>query len=149
MEIERKFLVKDLSFIDSAVEIKSIKQGYISINNKSTIRVRISNDKGFITIKGKSIDGGISREEWEFPIPYNQANELLCLCQGKVIEKTRYLVPYQGFNWEVDIFKSPINELVIAEIELPEVDSKFTLPDWVSKEVTGEKEYYNSYISSL
>lgn len=149
MEIERKFLVKNTDFIQEAYKVCHIKQGYLAVTDKSTTRVRTLDDRAYITIKSKSFDNGLSREEWEYDIPIKEALQLLELCRYNIIEKYRYLVKHEGYVWEVDKFIYPIENLTIAEIELPQKDIQFTLPKWVSEEVTGKKEYYNSFISRI
>ena len=93
LEIERKFLVKDPSFINEATSSRHIEQGYLSTDTNATVRVRVCDDKAFITIKGKN--EGIARGEWEYPIPVKDAQEMLRLCHGAIIQKTRYIVPYE------------------------------------------------------
>lgn len=148
IEIERKFLVKNFDFIDESFNKYEIMQGYLSVNDKSTIRVRTYNKTGYITIKSRSTDGGISRQEWEYEIPYEHAVNLLKICQNNIIEKTRYLVKKDNFLWEIDIFAKPYS-IVIAEIELNDKDINIPKPLWIGEEVTGKKEYYNSYISQI
>ena len=148
LEIERKFLVRNLDFIEESFDSYEIKQGYLSVNETSTVRVRVCGDKGFITIKGRSTDNGISRREWEYEIPYTHAEELLQLCSANIIEKTRYLVKVNDFMWEIDVFSKPIN-MIVAEVELENKDVYIPKPSWIGEEVTGKKEYYNSYISKL
>lgn len=146
LEIERKFLVKNFDFIDDAFDKYEIKQGYLSTNNASTVRVRVCKNKGYITIKGRSFDNGISKKEWEYEIPYDHALQLLNICSSNILEKTRYLVSYENILWEIDVFSKP-NNLVIAEVELKNKDEYINKPSWIGEEVTGKKEYYNSYIS--
>lgn len=145
-EIERKFLVKDDSYKDVASGKKHIIQGYLSTEIKATIRVRIVDDNAFLTVKGKN-DGAV-RDEWEYPIPVKDATEMLDrLTTGTVIEKTRYIVDYEGKRWEIDSFKSPVAGLVVAEIELTSADERFAIPPFIGKEVTGDPAYYNSAIA--
>lgn len=145
-EIERKFLVKDDSYKDVASGKKHIIQGYLSTEIKATIRVRIVDDNAFLTVKGKN-DGAV-RDEWEYPIPVKDATEMLDrLTTGTVIEKTRYIVDYEGKRWEIDSFKSPVAGLVVAEIELTSPDERFAIPPFIGKEVTGDLAYYNSAIA--
>ena len=148
-EIERKFLVKNDSFKEEAIYIHNIKQGYITKENGNTVRVRISDDKCYITIKGPS-DNGISRYEWEKEISINEAEELLKLC-GKpeqIIEKERYIIATDDeLYFEVDVFKGANEGLTIAEIELKQENQKFPQPEWLGKEITGDKSYYNPYLT--
>lgn len=142
LEIERKFLVKDRSFEVLATAQSQISQGYLSREAERTVRVRLRDGKGFITIKSKN--RGAVRGEWEYEIPERDARELLTLCEGRVISKTRYLVPWQGMTWEVDVFGGDLSGLILAEIELPSADAEFCAPPFVGEEVTGNQRYYNS-----
>jgi len=149
IEIERKFLVNNLDFAKESFEKKHIKQGYLNSNKKRTVRVRTSDDKAFITIKGKSNLAGTSRFEWEKEIPISEAKELLLLCEPNLIEKHRYLVKKGTHTFEVDAFLGDNLGLIVAEIELDSESEKFEKPNWLAKEVTGELKYYNSSISKL
>lgn len=145
-EIERKFLVKDMSFIQQAVHHYSICQGYIAHENGRTVRIRIRDDEGFLTIKGPSING-ISRYEWEKQVPLEDARELFLLCQGGKIEKTRYIIPAaNGRKFEVDVFAGDNEGLVMAEIELGSESEAFEKPSWLGDEVTGDRRFYNSHL---
>lgn len=143
-EIERKFLVSDLSFIDEAYSSTRIAQGYIC-KRRVTARVRIYGDRAFITFKGKSKDGGLSRFEYESQIPMRCAELLLKRCQGQ-IEKIRHLVKCGNHTWEVDQFEGENSGLVVAEVELSTVEERPELPSWIWKEVTGDYHYHNSYL---
>jgi len=145
-EIERKFLLKG-EFKQYAVKYLTIKQGYISTLNGITVRVRIKEDKGFLTIKSPSNTTGISRYEWEKEIPYYEAVELLALCDSGLIDKTRYLIPVGGFTFEVDEFHGENKGLIMAEIELKSEEEDFPRPDWLGEEVTNDYRYYNSYLA--
>jgi len=149
IEIERKFLVKNLNYKSESFEKKYIKQGYLNSDKNRTVRIRVSNNTGFITIKGKSNKNGTSRFEWEKEIPVTEAEELLLLCEPTIIEKTRYLIKVGYHTFEVDEFAGDNSGLVVAEIELNTEDEVFEKPDWLSKEVTGDLKYYNSNISKL
>jgi|TARA_B110000879_G_scaffold27090_1_gene36713 CYTH domain-containing protein len=149
IEIERKFLVKNLSYKSESFEKKYIKQGYLNSDKNRTVRIRVSNNTGFITIKGKSNKNGTSRLEWEKEIPITEAEELLLLCEPTIIEKTRYLIKVGDHIFEVDEFAGDNSGLVVAEIELNSEDEVFEKPNWLSKEVTGNLKYYNSSISKL
>lgn len=149
IEIERKFLVKNLNYKSESFEKKCIKQGYLNSNKNRTVRIRVSDDTGFITIKGKSNKNGTSRFEWEKEIPVTEAEELLLLCEPTIIEKTRYLIKVGYHTFEVDEFAGENSGLVVAEIELNSEDEVFEKPNWLSKEVTGDLKYYNSSISKL
>tara|TARA_B100000787_G_C16125375_1_gene264722 strand:+ start:62 stop:535 length:474 start_codon:yes stop_codon:yes gene_type:complete len=149
IEIERKFLVNNLDFAKESFEKKHIKQGYLNSNKTRTVRVRTSDDKAFITIKGKSNLAGTSRFEWEKEIAISEAKELLLLCESNLIEKHRYLVKKGTHTFEVDAFLGDNLGLIVAEIELDSENEKFEKPSWLAKEVTGESKYYNSSISKL
>lgn len=149
IEIERKFLVKNLNYKSESFEKKYIKQGYLNSDKNRTVRIRVSNNTGFITIKGKSNKNGTSRFEWEKEITVTEAEELLLLCEPTIIEKTRYLIKVGYHTFEVDEFAGDNSGLVVAEIELNTEDEVFEKPDWLSKEVTGDLKYYNSNISKL
>lgn len=145
IETEHKYLVKDDSYIELASGSVRMAQGYLSRVPERTVRVRVSGDKGFITVKG--INRGASREEYEYEIPVEDAKKLLGLCEEKVISKTRYYVDYQGFTWEVDRFEGDLAPLIVAEIELPSEDTPYPLPPFVGRDVTGDPRYYNSSLS--
>lgn len=149
IEIERKFLVKNLDFKTESFEKKYIKQGYLNSHKNRTVRVRVSDDNAFITIKGKSNSAGTSRFEWEKQIPISEAEELMLLCEPNLIEKQRYLVKKGTHTFEVDAFLGDNLGLIVAEIELDSENEKFEKPNWLAKEVTGELKYYNSSISKL
>ena len=147
LEIERKFLVKNDYYKIESSKFYSIKQGYLSTNKNSTVRVRITDNKGFITIKGKSNVSGTSRFEWEKEIPKIEAESLFLLCEKGKIEKVRYLVKKGIHTFEVDEFLAENKGLIVAEIELSEENEVFEKPNWLGKEVTGKSEYYNSSLS--
>ena len=148
IEIERKFLVKASDYRKEAHRKTKIIQGYLTKDPKRTVRVRIREDQGFLTIKGLSSEDGLSRFEWEKEIPLNEAQELITLCLATVIQKTRYEVTYKGILFEVDEFEGTHNGLVLVEVELNSTKDIFEIPKWVDKEVTGDKKYYNSYLSN-
>lgn len=148
IEIERKFLVKASDYRKEAHRKTKIIQGYLTKDPKRTVRVRIREDQGFLTIKGLSSEDGLSRFEWEKEIPLNEAQELITLCLPTVIQKTRYEVTYKGILFEVDEFEGTHNGLVLVEVELNSTKDIFEIPKWVDKEVTGDKKYYNSYLSN-
>jgi len=145
-EIERKFLVKDLSFKTHAKGVL-FRQGYLPGNPDVAVRVRIVEDKAYLAIKGS--DTGVSRLEFEYEIPVKEAEEMLeNLCSKPLIEKYRYRVEYKGFIWEIDEFLNENEGLVVAEIELENEDQKFPVPDFVGEEVTYDFRYRNSYLAS-
>jgi len=146
IELERKFLVKG-EYKSKAFRSSSVVQGYISSDPSRSVRVRIADDKGFLTIKGKSDELHIGRYEWERALPLNEALELLELCEPGVISKTRYFVKEGDFTFEVDEFCGDNSPLVIAEIELHSSDQQIPAPEWLGREVTGDLRYYNSYLA--
>lgn len=146
-EIERKFLVKG-DFKKHAIKKYKIEQGFLSTVPERTVRVRIKDDKGFITIKGIGNKSGTTRFEWEKEISFKDAKNLLELCEPTVIKKRRYIIPTNNnLFFEVDEFFGKNKGLLLAEIELPSEDFKFEKPGWLGAEVTGQKKYYNSSIS--
>lgn len=146
-EIERKFLVPDLSFKKEATKVEEIRQGYIAHEKGRSVRVRILDGKGILTIKGPTLDG-ISRMEWEKEIPVEEALELLTLSCSSIIWKERHIIPAAGGRkWEVDVFHGDNEGLVMAEIELGSADEPFERPSWLGKEVTGDRRYYNASLS--
>jgi adenylate cyclase len=146
LEIERKFLVKG-EYKHLACRSYRIAQGYLSTSSGSTVRVRIKNDKGYLTIKGKRSESGLSRYEWEKEIPLDEAQELLLLCKPVIIDKTRYIVIFEGQEFEVDEFYGENEGLTIAELEIPSEDTQITKPDWLGEDVTLHRIYNNSYLS--
>lgn len=142
-EIERKFLVKG-DYKSFAVHKINIQQGYLSSNPERSVRIRITDNTGYITIKGSSSVNGLSRFEWEKEIALNEAIELMKLCEPGKIQKTRYIVPIETHLVEVDEFYGENEGLVLAEIELENEKEHVQLPDWLGREVTGNPKYYNS-----
>lgn len=148
IEIERKFLVKRGGTYKSAAFSSShIQQGYIPAD-KVTVRVRIRDSKAYLTIKGKSRDGGLSRYEFEKEILIEEAQELLKLCRGGVIDKHRYLVKSGQHTFEVDEFHGDNDGLVMAEVELKSADEEFVKPDFIGPEVTSDKHFRNAFMIS-
>ncbi|MBE6203092.1 MAG: CYTH domain-containing protein [Rikenellaceae bacterium] len=143
-EIERKYLVVG-EYKHLAHSSIRMTQGYIA-SGRRTVRVRISDDRAWLTIKGPSRDGGLSRFEWEREIEPREALELMTLAEGALIDKRRHLIEYEGHTFEVDEFYGDNEGLVIAEVELSSEDEHVSLPDWIGREVTGVKRYYNSHL---
>jgi len=144
-EIERKFLVRAEDWQHLATSRIAIRQAYISGNDKASIRVRIKNDNAAtLTIKSRPVD--LRRLELEYAIPVLEAEALMQLREGAVVEKVRHLVPCGGLDWEVDVFSGENLGLVIAEIELRHEHQDIELPPWVGAEVTGQQCYYNSWL---
>ena len=143
-EIERKFLVQG-DFQPYATASYRIEQGYIVGSADLTVRVRIRDEEAFLTIKGRSDVAGLERDAWKWPIGGDEARSLLRFSAG-AIEKTRYIVPYEGHTFEVDRFYGANEGLVMAEVELSTRDEEFARPEWLGEEVTGDVRYYNSQL---
>ena len=146
IEIERKFLVVSDTWKNHVSGQFQLKQGYLQSAPERTVRIRTSNKEGFITIKGKT--EGITRTEYEYPIPFSEALSLLALCENTPIEKVRYLVSHGSLTWEVDVFEGLNSGLVLAEVELQHENQEIDLPDWIGKEVSSDPRYYNSTLSA-
>ena len=147
VEIERKFLVADDSWRDnSGNKGRKIKQGYLSSDPRCTVRVRQISDLAYITIKGlPSEEDGLTRPEFEYSIDPSDVPALLKIfCTGKILEKTRWIVPHEGHKWEIDVFEGANEDLVVAEIELNKPDEEFAIPPWLGEEVTDDTRYLNS-----
>ena len=142
IEIERKYLV-DINKLPKLNNGFVIKQGYISTTNNTVVRVRIKNTKAYLTIKGEN--NGMSRTEFEYEIPLNDANNMIDnLCSKPIISKVRYEIKHHNHIWELDIFEEENKGLIVAEIELQNENEKFELPIWIKQEVTNDNKYYNS-----
>ena len=144
IEIERKFLVKSDAWRNLGKPVH-YAQGYLVADAERTVRIRIAGKQAFITIKGPS--DGISRKEFEYEIPTDDAVEMLKMCPIPVIEKFRTKISWEGKLWEVDEFKGDNESLVMAEIELQSADEEFVVPPWIDVEVSGDVRYFNSYLS--
>lgn len=145
-EIERKFLVSG-AFHSLAYASSEVAQGYLCSAPERCVRVRIRDGRGYLTIKGTSDASGLSRYEWEREIPLEDARHLMLLCEPGRIEKTRYLVRHGKHTLEIDEFHGENEGLVMAEVELDDVDEPFTPPSYLGCEVTGDERYYNAYLS--
>jgi adenylate cyclase len=144
-EIERKFLVKPRKWSELGPGLK-IRQGYLSTARERTVRVRTYGDRGYLTIKGTT--SGISRDEYEYEIPFADATEILDhLCLQPLIEKTRYRIPFKGHTFELDEFIGVNRGLTIAEVELKSAAEKIELPDWIDRDVSGDPRYFNSNLA--
>ena len=142
-EIERKFLVTGTQW-RQAPGVR-ICQGYLNRDKERTVRVRIAGDKAWLTIKG--VSRGAARLEFEYAIPPAEAEQLLALCDGPVVQKIRHTLPYKGFTWEVDEFLEENAGLVVAEIELLAEDQPFERPAWLGREVTDDPRYFNANLA--
>jgi adenylate cyclase len=145
IEIERKFLVKGEKWRSLGIG-RVYCQGYITTVNSTTVRVRIVGERGYLTIKGKT--NGIARSEFEYLIPLEDAQMMLdTLCDRPLIEKIRYKIQLGDLLWEVDEFLGENEGLIMAEVELNDAEQKIELPDWIEKEVSGDRKYYNSNLA--
>ena len=144
-EIERKYLITG-EFKSKAIKSLQIKQGYLSSIPERTVRVRIQDNQGFLTIKGSNKKNSISRFEWEKEITKEEANELIQLCEVGIIDKKRYIVPFGNKIIEVDEFYGENEGLILAEIELDDENENIEKPNWLGKEVTDDPRYYNSML---
>ena len=145
VEIERKFLIKNKNWKPSGTGTKII-QGYLSVEPERVVRIRIANDRAFLTIKGKP--KGIVRTELEYEIPKNEAEVMLKMCLDFPVEKTRFIEKIGNLNWEIDVFEGVNKGLVLAEVELKDENQKVDLPEWIGEEVSHDKRYFNSWLST-
>ena len=142
IETERKFL---LHYLPSSLLTRGtlIRQGYMVTKKDMVVRIRLSGDNAFLTVKGATRNA--SRKEYEYPVPQQDAMEMLSIfCKKPLIEKTRYQIEFKGFEWVIDLFSGVNKGLVVAEIELDSIDQLFEKPDWIGKEVTHDPRYFNS-----
>lgn len=146
-EIERKYLTIDESWREEVSHSMRIAQGYLC-SRRVTARVRVCDNRGILTFKSKSRDGGLSRFEWERTIPLGVAERLLARCSG-VVDKVRHIVEYEGHTFEVDEFRGENEGLVVAEVELSDCNEKVALPPWIGDEVTGIRCFYNSFLVKM
>ena len=148
VEIERKYLVKSMLWKVKADEGTRLLQGYMANTDKVAVRVRIAGELAWLTLKSAS--SGIRRLEFEYSLPVADAKQILDeFCLGQVIDKTRYCLLLGSHVWEIDVFHNTNEGLVLAEIELKNEQESFTLPDWIGQEVSGDKRYYNAYLSQI
>lgn len=146
VEIERKFLVASDAWRRDVTGSHVLRQGYLSRHDCPTVRVRTDGEHAWLTLKTRG--QGITRGEFEYAIPADDAEKLLAACGGRVIEKMRHIVPHGSHRWEVDVFGGDNAGLVLAEIELSCEQEKFERPPWIGEEVTGDPRYYNSYLAA-
>lgn len=147
-EIERKFLVRNDGWRAASTGSRHLRQAYLARTQNLVARVRLV-DEADAQITIKSAGSGLSRQEFEYPIPIPDALELMKLALGRPISKRRHLVPAGPATWEIDVFEGEHAGLILAEIELPREDADFARPDWLGKEVTGETRYYNATLAGL
>lgn len=145
-EIERKYLVANEGWRAGVSAIAHYRQGYLAGTGKCSIRVRTDGERGYLNLKSATLD--IVRTEYEYEIPLTEAEDMLTrFCEGLLVEKRRHFVEHAGHTWEIDVFEGDNAGLVIAEIELDEVDSRFELPPWVGAEVSDDPRYYNVWLA--
>ena len=146
-EIERKFLVRDEGWRAEVVRTTPMKQGYLCNDPRVTVRVRVAGDRAWLTLKGAT--QGISRSEFEYPVPVAEAEAMLSeLALPGVVEKTRHLVRHEGWDWEVDVFEGANAGLVLAEVELKRADDRPPIPPWAGREVSGDQRYFNAWLAA-
>lgn len=148
-EIERKFLVTNDNFKTLSYDRKYLKQGFLNTDKERVVRVRVTDDKAFLTVKGISSNEGTSRFEWEKEIDKSEGEQLMLLCEPGIIEKYRYYHRIGEQVFEIDEFLGDNDGLIIAEIELNHVDEFFEKPNYIGEEVTGQEKYYNSNLSKF
>ena len=147
-EIERKYLV-NTEKLPALGEGSLIRQGYIATGSHTSVRARIKGDSAYLTLKGPSTPDGLSRQEFEYGIPPDDAHRIIDeLCDGGIVEKTRYEVPVGNLVWEVDVFSGTNRGLVMAEVELPDIMTVPDIPDWAGAELTGDARYYNMNLAT-
>jgi adenylate cyclase len=146
LEIERKFLVASESWRNAVSKVSSVSQVYLAVTDCASVRVRIKNgDTAFLTVK--AADAGRIRAEFEYAIPVDDARAMFALRAGKIVEKQRHIVIFEGQRWEVDVFSGDLDGLVMAELELDDADQQFGKPDWLGEEVTDDRRYYNACLA--
>lgn len=145
-EIERKFHIRDETWCDEIEKQKEIIQGYLFLEGKKNVRVRLTENKAFLTIKAPTAT--FARAEYEYEIPYPHASAMIeTLAEGRVLKKTRYEVHYEGKLWEIDVYKGPLEGLSVAEIELTSEEESFALPPWLGEEITNDTRYLNAALA--
>ena len=144
-EIERKFLIANDGWKASVQRSSFFAQGYLSYDPEHTVRVRETDTHGFLTVKGLTV--GLSRDEFEYEIPKDEAAALLTMCEHPPIQKRRHFVEHEGHLWEIDIFEGANEGLQVAEIELRSEEEMFVRPEWLGDEVSGDRRYSNSSLS--
>ena len=141
-EIEHKYLVVNDSYKRMATGKVEIRQGYLNRNPDRTVRIRTMGNKGFLTVKSRN--HGSKRLEFEYEIPFQDAEDILKLAEPGIVEKTRYIIPFDELVWEVDEFHGSLNGVTVAEVEIPDTDHSYSKPPFIGKDITGNPDYYNS-----
>ncbi len=149
VEIERKFLIEDVGFLDDIETLATpMRQGYLTPSGAGpAVRVRLAGPSAFLTIKGPGSADGLSRAEYEYEVPVEDAYGMIELCVGGLIEKTRYAIEVDGVEWVIDVFEGANAGLTLAEVELESADQQVDLPEWLGEEVTGDVRFYNSSLA--
>ena len=143
LEIERKFLLANEDWRPAATHSETLWQGYLTTNERCSVRVRVAGDLGYLNIKSTTL--GVVRHEFEYAVPVAEARELLTLfCDGRSLGKTRYHVPVGAHLWEIDVFEGENAGLIVAEVELSAEDEEFERPSWLGEEVSADPRYYNT-----
>jgi CYTH domain-containing protein len=145
VEIERRFRVSSEAWRESVARSTRITQGYLAITECAVIRVRVRDTDGYVTIKSR--DGGLAREEYEYPVPLEDARSLLNLCGAKILEKVRHEVTYAGYLWEIDEYFEPFEGLIIAEVELQSEDEDPARPSWIGEDITHDGNFSNAALA--
>jgi len=145
VEIERRFRVSSEAWRESVARSARITQGYLAITEYAVIRVRVRDTDGYVTIKSR--DGGLAREEYEYPVPLEDARSLLNLCGAKILEKVRHEVTYAGYLWEIDEYFEPFEGLIIAEVELQSEDEDPARPPWIGEDITHDGNFSNAALA--
>lgn len=148
LEIERKYLVKSDAYEREAVRVHRIEQGYLVANEGLAVRIRLRDAEAFLTIKDATDASGVSRHEWEYAIPIEDARQMLAQCGNACIQKERFVIPAGPYCWEVDRFHGTLEGLVLAEIELDDARTEPPLPEWIGREVTGCRAFYNAVLAT-
>ena len=145
LEIELRFRVSSDAWRASVARSTRITQGYLAITEASVIRVRVRDEKGYVTIKSR--DGGLAREEFEYAIPLDDARSLLKLCGQRILEKIRHEVNYGGYCWEIDEYLQPLEDLIIAEVELQSESENPLRPPWIGDDITRDGSFSNAALA--
>lgn len=146
LEIERKFLVSPQVPLDSATDVWHVEQGYLAYGEQAIVRVRRLQKHAYLTVKGKPDAVHLSRVEYEYEIPLSDGCALLAMCEN-TLRKRRYLLPYAGYTWEIDVFEGDNEGLILAEVELKDSNERPLLPPWILSEVTADERYYNANLA--